>query len=538
MRISVRTRIAIILSASVILGVVLAVVRDVPAPPQAEASTGQIAMFEEDVGLFTNPVGTLRTLRSLGVGLVRVSLRWNEIAPSSASPTKPSGFNAGDPGAYPGANWARYDRIVQEAQKAGIGVEFLVSGAAPLWAAGSGSPGPQYTPVWKPSASEYGQFMRAIATRYNGTYRSCTSCSALPRVRYWEIWNEPNWGQTLAPQEQGGLSVSARVYRGLLDAGWSALQATGHGSDTILMGSLSPRGWPHPGVHLTTKPLQFIRTLYCVDSSYHQLSGGAASAIGCPGTAAESAGFRSAHPALFGATGFGIHPYPFNLPPTQADSSDRDFVEFSQIPRMTTALDRVQRVYGSHRRLQIFNTEYGYETNPPNHSNHFVSPATAATYINWAEYLSWRNPRIATFMQFLLYDPNPRQGTATFGLGGFASGLIFYNGRPKADYYAYRMPIFLPVSTARRGHRLEVWGCLRPAHYARIDTHGAAQRVQIQFRRGAHGSFRTAKTVLITNARGYFDTRSTFPASGAVRLAWAYPSGSKIYSRTVSIRIR
>jgi hypothetical protein len=510
----------------------------------AEASSNQLALFAESAGLQSNPTKTLNTLRQLGVGAVRVPVRWQDIAPGAGSAKRPSRFDATNPAAYPAAAWTRYDQIMRTARSDGIRVLLLLTGGAPLWATGQDRPGGRAILTWKPSAAEYGAFVQAVATRYNGGYRLCKSCAPLPRANFWEIWNEPNWGPSLAPQATNGsrTSTSPSIYRGLLDAGWTALQRTGHGRDTIVVGSLSPRGFNAPpsrsfpqglpGSFSTTKPLQFVRTLYCVDSRYRRLRGGAAGAVGCP-TSGSAGSFRAQHPALFGASGFGIHPYPFSLPPTQADSNDPDYVEFSQIPRLTAALDRAQRTYGSHKRFQVYNTEYGYETNPPNHSNHFVSPATAATYINWAEYLSWRNPRLATTMQYLLYDPNPHAGQSVFGLGSFAAGLIFYHGKPKADYYAYRMPIFLPVTSTKRGSRLEVWGCVRPAHLAR-----SLQRVQIQFRGRSGGAFRTLRTVAIRSARGYFDLKMAFPGSGTVRLAWRYPSGPNIYSRNVGITLR
>jgi hypothetical protein len=210
----------------------------------------------------------------------------------------------------------------------------------------------------------------------------------------------------------------------------------------------------------------------------------------------------------------------------------------------------LQRIYGSGKRFPIYNNEYGYITNPPNHSSaRFVSPSTAAYYDNWAEYLSWRNSRIANSMQFLLYDPNPTKNVPEYG--GFASGLIFYGGARKPGYNAYRLPLFLPVTSAKRGRSLEVWGCLRPAHFARLDTAGTPQQVQIQFQRGSSGGFTTLRTVTVTNTRGYFDLRITFPASGSVRLAWSYPPGDPlltpslitpgdadtVYSRTVTVKV-
>ena len=158
-------------------------------------------------------------------------------------------------------------------------------------------------------------------------------------------------------------------------------------------------------------------------------------------------------------------------------------------------LDRVVRIYGSRTRYSIYNNEYGYITNPPNHSSsHFVSPATAATYINWAEYLSWRNSRIASTMQYLLWDPNPTVNVPEFG--GFASGLVFYGGAPKPGLRRLP-PAAVPAGhlDASRALSLEVWGGVRPAHYASLDTHGTPQQVQIQFQRGSSGAFTTLRTV-------------------------------------------
>ena len=76
---------------------------------------------------------------------------------------------------------------------------------------------------------------------------------------------------------------------------------------------------------------------------------------------------------------------------------------------------------------------------------------------------------------------------------------------------------------------------MRPAHFAQLDTH-STQHVKIQFRSGKRGSWRTVKTVAVSNERGYFDVHTSFPGSGTVRLAWSYPSGGgTIHSRTVDV---
>ncbi len=536
-----------------------------PLPARALAQTNQIGMFQDDARMLTAPGPTLQTLRELGVGVVRVTLAWNTLAPAK----RPSGFNPVLPASYPAANWSIYDQIVRDAHADGIAVDFSLTGLAPLWAAGGGQPAPGNYGEWKPSASAFGQFVEAVSTRYSGSYDPISDTIAhgnpddLPRVSFWELWNEPNFGMDLAPQAIKGSTVpaSAPAYRSLLDAGWRGLGLTGHGRDTIVIGNLDARGStrkPNPGQPQglpgnfgATKPLQFVRTLYCVSSTYKELRGAAAAAVGCPTTAAGSRRFKAAHPALFRASGFADHPYPVNLPPTEASSNDPDFAEFSELPRLASTLDRLVRIYGSPTRFPIYNNEYGYITNPPNHSSsHFVSPATAATYINWAEYLSWRNSRIASTMQYLLYDPNPTKNVPEFG--GFASGLIFFGGARKPAYNAYRLPLFLPVTSTRSGRSLEVWGDVRPAHFASLDTGGTPQQAQIQFQRGSRGPFTALRTVTVTGPRGYFDLHLSLPASGTVRLAWSYPANDPlltpslttpgdpdtIYSRSVKVTVK
>jgi hypothetical protein len=499
----------------------------------AAASTTQEAVFQDDTQLELNPTGTLLTLHNLGVTRVRVSMLWDTIAPSAKSRRKPSHFSASDPGAY-GKGWAMYDTIVRDAQTYGMSVYFMVTGPAPLWATGSDVPRGGATGPWKPSASEFGAFVKAAGKRYSGTYKPSGQGTALPRVNFWSIWNEPNYGYDLAPQatDGGAVESGAVMYRSLLNAAWKGLTSTGHkpGRDTILIGETAPRGVDPVGTYNGTKPLRFLRALYCVDSRYRPLSGTAARLRGCPTSSAGTRAFRGANPALFEASGFADHPYalqanpgPPNLPTNQngVGRSDPDYADLPEVPRLEATLDRLNRVYGSHTRFPVWNTEYGYRTHPPDPRVR-TSQATAALYMNWAEYLSYRQPRLDSYMQYLLVDPFS---------GVFASGLYLPNGKPKATLDAFRMPLFLPSTTTRKGRALEVWGAVRPARA------WGNEQVSIQYQRGGKGSWATESTLTIHNIRGYFDTKLVFPASGAVRLAWTQPGGTVFYSRTQNITI-
>jgi hypothetical protein len=519
----------------------------------ALASTTQEAIFQDDNALKANPTGTMQTLRDLGVTRVRVNIAWGEIAPSPNSSKEPKGFKATNPGAYAAGDWAPYDAIDRAAEADGIGIFFTLDGPAPLWATGSGAPKGTtgyFRDDWEPSDKQFGYFVKAVGTRYDGSYKPAGSATALPRVSFWSIWNEPNYGYDLGPQGVGAhqsIPNSPRLYRGLLDAAWSALNATGHSTrtDRILFGETTPAGENSWGVFSNMKPLIFLRSLYCVGSNYQELRGSAAAEQGCPTTAAGSRSFRKNNPALFNASGFADHPYEEIFAPNKpthlcgsllcsGNTSDPDFADLPEVPRLARTLDRLNSVYGSHTHFPVWSTEYGFRTKPPD-PHEGISPTKAADYMNWAEYLSYKQARLYSYSQYVLIDNPPP--------AYFDTGLLYPNGTPKPGYAAYRMPLYLPTTTMKSGQKVEVWGGVRPAGFAKQDT-GQTQSVQIQFQTGSTGAWQTIDTVPITNSKGYIDLHLAFPASGAVRLAWTYPAGDPlltggtVYSRTVSVTVK
>jgi hypothetical protein len=499
--------------------------------PPLRHRVGPESIFNPSDALAADPPRTLDIIKQLGATRVHIYLVWNQIAPDPQSTHRPA-FDASDPAAYPAANWSVLDTSLKDARARGIGIDLAFTPPPPRWASGPGAPRPSDQPFWRPSASEFEQFVRAVGTRYSGHYIPPGASRPLPRIDFWSIWNEPNIGIFLAPQttDHSKVEVSGKLYRNLLDAAWSGLQATGHGHDTILIGETAPAGATFgnaPGLFAAMAPLRFLRALYCVNSSYKPLRGNAAALRGCPTTAAASAKFEAQNPGLFHATGWAHHPYPQGLPPNKITPNEPDFAELAEMPKFERVLDTLQRVYGSHERYPIYSTEYGYQTTPPDVEAGTVSPALAASYLNWSEYLTWRDPRLKSYDQYLLVDP-PR--------GNFATGLLTAGGVPKPGFYAFRMPIFLPATATAKGHPLEVWGCVRPVYYVRRQT-GKPQQVRIQFRSGSSGPFKTVATVPLTDRFGYFDVLQRFPASGTVRTAWSYPGGPEIFSRAVSVTV-
>jgi hypothetical protein len=516
--------------------------------PAAHASTTQQFVIQDDAALRANTLGALTTMRGLGVTIVKVTVRWSSIAPNAASHSMPRHFTASNPASYPAANWAFYDAVVRDAKIVGIKVGFTVTSPAPLWATGSGFPKgslPGNAYVWKPSAPDFGAFVQAVGKRYSGTYRPNRKTAPLPRVSWWSIWNEPNYGPDLAPQaiDNDTIYTGAGMYRQLLDHAWGALAATGHTpkKDTILIGETAPRGVVgkgFPGNFSGTVPVTFLQTLYCENSANRELTGAAAAANGCPGNAGA---VRAQNPALFDASGYAAHLYAQGVPPTiptyqcginkfcwnaATKQSNPGYLDFAEVSRLTKLLERL-----AGHSFPIWNTEFGYWTNPPDSANNAVerreavSPATAALYMNWAEYLSYENPQIASDDQYLLVDPVS---------SAFSTGLELNNGVKLATYAAYRTPLFMPVTTATHATSLTVWGAVRPADVL-VSRH-VKPRAMIQFQAASRGPWTTLQTVAIKNSRGYFDVRVPFKQSGSVRIAWTN-GVTQFTSRTQQIKL-
>jgi polysaccharide biosynthesis protein PslG len=158
--------------------------------------------IQDDAWLENGPgkiADRVRTIKQLGLTVVRVTLDWDETEPS---PTE--------------YNWKRADRLLGALHRQGISPLVTLWGT-PEWASANGSPNAPPN-----RGSDFQRFARAIATRYR-------------YVHYWLIWNEPNKVQWLNP-----VSPSLYVTR-LLNPGYAGIKAA-NPSAKVGGGVTAPRG--------------------------------------------------------------------------------------------------------------------------------------------------------------------------------------------------------------------------------------------------------------------------------------------------------
>lgn len=506
-------------------------------PSLAHASRTQESMFQDDpllvYGTPEKMTSTLDTLQSFGVDRIRVSVFWALIAPANDQTQKPA-FDASDPAQYPAAHWEPYDRLVRAAQARGIGVNFNITSPVPRWAA-SESPRADIQATFGPNPEEFEMFVRALGTRYSGTY------AELPRVDYWSVWNEPNQAGWLTPQwgpdprnAKKFVDAAPASYRALVASAWQGLADSGHGTDTILIGETAPQGTRKArGLSRSIDALKFIRRMYCLDDNLNVLKGSEAQVRNCPG---DTATFVAQNPALFRATGFAHHPYALLTSPGRRSRS-ADWVSMADLRRLSRELLRIYRRYGQRtqtkRGVPLYLTEYGYQTKPDPFVANVVTFNRQAAWINQAEYMAFRNPHVRAVSQFLLVDdaPVPGETVANLKWRTFQSGLQLLAGRRKPSYKAYITPIHLRSTRVRRGRSTTVFGMTRPA------APTARVRVQIQFRTRGAKRWATRKRITAKGPRHYFQTRLRLTRSGYVRILWKNGSRATA-SRPVAVTVK
>ena len=343
------------------------------------ASASHHARFgvQDDAWLMYGP-GTMEqrldTLDRLGVQVVRLTLRWDEIAP-----TRPA--DERDP--YdPSYRWNAFDLALRGLHRHGIEALVTIWGS-PRWANGGG-------PANTLPLHGFGNFAYAAATRF-------------PWVHRWTAWNEPNTRTFSRP-------VSPKLYvRRVLNPAYAALHLAG-AANLVAGGVTSPRRTPSG-----MSPLAFME------------------------------GMQRFHARL---DAYAQNPYPSS--PRETPFSDPcAHCRTLTMARLPEIRRDVTRMFGP---KPIWLTEYGYQTDPPDRILG-VSRALQARYVGEAALRVWQQAGVDVLIHFMVRD-DPE-------LGGWQSGLFADDGAAKPAFRAFGLPL---AEVARRGHRVVVWGQVRPGH--------------------------------------------------------------------------
>jgi hypothetical protein len=373
-------------------GVAVATSAPADSAPSASGATyrtlqsGMLVGFYDDEQVYGRTDWAYRQLRSLRAGIVRITVDWGSVA--RRRPAKPA-----DP-SDPAYNWTAVDNVVSKAALNRVRVLATIFGT-PRWAGRAKNRLPR-------RMTDLRLFAHAAARRYSGTYRVQPSenepVRALPAVRHWLAWNEPNNPVFLKPQwkrvRQAWRPQSAFDYAKICSAVWVGVHSTRIRGEKVACGVTGPRGNDAPrSSRPSTSPLVFLTWL------------------------------RRAGLKRFDA--YAHHPYYTNR-----------FERPSTVPRSKKAIilgnigvliKRLNTLYGRKKRLWI--TEYGYQTRPPD--RHFgVRYASQARYVHQAFAIARRTRRIDMLVWFLIRDERR--------LSGWQSGVVSIRGARKPAFRAFQ----------------------------------------------------------------------------------------------------
>jgi hypothetical protein len=419
------------------------------AAPAADASSRQVMIMQDDAQVRANPSATVAEMAGYGADVVKINLYWDEVEATRGS-----------------FNWGSYDAAVNAIVDAGLQPYLSIGGHAPKWATGKhGRPGTN-----RPNAKAFKQFAQVAGRHYSS-------------VHIWSIWNEPNLYSWLSPQRSHGIPLSPSIYRNLYLAGYRGLKAGGHTGDKFLLGELMPRGGSS---QQKVRPLEFLREMACLDSHYRQIRGKAAKKRGCRKV------------GRFPTSGIAYHPY---TPPAGPHTREgTDDAAIGQLGRLRATIDALARRGKLPRHLPIWISELGFQTKPPDKI--FGAPLKrAASFMDESEWIAFRNPRVASYSQYTLYDDPPRSGPGPLRWSSWQAGIYYRNGKRKPYVFnAFRLPVHV-----RRlgGNRVEILAGRRiPGETATVAA------------KAPGGSYKTIGTVAV-NSAGYF--KRIFKVQSATR---------------------
>lgn len=410
-----------------------------------------------DPGAFTGPdaARSFAWAHDAGASLVRIPLVWNVVAPQPPA-------NAKDP-SDPAYQWDTFDQEVEGAVRQGLDPIIVISGP-PVWARGSsvGLPGTWASPLM------FGQIAHAAALRYGGKFSPTAGGTPLPRVRYWQAWNEPNAGREVTPQRQNGRAVSPAHYRLLVNAFADAVHGV-NASNLVVAGGLAPFGHNSKDIQVLA-PVQFMSQLLCVSAQppYRR-------------TCSSRTRFDVwAHNA-----------YTDGGPNHRAHSpNDASIGDLSKIRNLLTGARRAGTIT-SPRSPQFWVTEFSWDTKPPDPKG--VPTALHERWVSEALYRMWQ-VGVSAAIWFRIQDDPLRTSP-------YQSGFFTVGGQAKPSLRAFRFPFV----AFRSGKGMQVWG--------RTPT-STSGSVIVEARAGSHW---TKLARMSADRYGIFSGRVALPVETEIR---------------------
>jgi hypothetical protein len=359
-----------------------------------------------------------------GARMVRLAGNWAQIAP-----TEPA--NPRDPG-DPAYDFSSLDRAIRDVRARGLTV-LLTVGFAPAWAEGENRPpaGPSAPAgTWRPRPGPARDFAEALARRYSGSFPDPQNPGAtLPRVRHFQIFNEPNLSSYITPQWQGRRPASPAVYRKLLNAFYEGIKAVDE-SNVVVTAGTAPYGDDAGGTRV--RPVRFWREVLCLRRDLKRAK--------CP----ERPRFDVlAHHPINTSGG----PFRSALHPDDASTPD-----MGKLRRVLRAAERRGTV-ATKGRHPLWVTEFWWDRHTL--GPRLISLRKQARWMAEGLYLFWRGGA-SVALNHTVRDAAKPEGRAT------TAGVYLHDGTPKPALRAFRFP-FVAIERGRarkRGGRrvVELWG--------------------------------------------------------------------------------
>jgi len=455
-----------------------------PAPAASPAKADAQPLLTGVTNLGSDaPLAFMRT-RETGARFVRLQLHWQGAVPE----TEPVGWRPDDP-SDPNYDWSESDTAAIQAVQAGLTPVFQVGGA-PQWAQRCTTPPslPSYA-LCDPDPADLQAFATAAARRYAG------GTPGVPRVRYWQVLNEPNLSLYFFPQfDVTGKALSPGLYRDLVNAFYAGVKSV-LPSNLVLAGGLGPVAVPP----WTIGPMRFTREMLCMKGHVKPRP--------APGNCGGGVDFDI----------FAMQPYSTGGPLHEGGVNDVQIGDLGKLQTLLRAADRAGRINGHYKKTPLWVTEFSWDSNPPDPGG--LSMPILTRWTAEALHTAWQ-AGVSHFFWYSLHDGESepqRSFSETLQSGLYFRGPTLEQDEPKPVLYAFRFPFV--AYPGQKG--LSFWGRTPSSGRGRVAIQvqeGSGWRKVMTVRADKNGIFQgLAKTGYGRGkkgaARAYFGRGGSVPFS-------------------------